>query len=354
MASLYGILDMRDLARPVEAVTEPNVAAAIREYLDQWNSRIEALVGEYADYTTVFQERYRVIDAGGTLDPSDEYSRGRPMRETTTYYDVGYPLNQFDGRVTWTSLFLAKATVDRVDQDVDAVSIRDRNTLMRVFLRSLMHKTNYTFPDEEHGNIAVKRLYNGDGLVPPTFMGEVFDNTHTHYLATNNAAITKAFLDIVYEHLAEHGLGVDVVLEVGRNVASAIELLTGFVANDSRDPKLRQADPPDEAITGNSRAIGRISNMEVRVSQDIPDNYGFATDLAGDPPVVMREDPEDSLRGLVSVQDPPNSNFPLRNSFFRRRIGAGVRNRANGVCFQVVASATYTDPTILISANTLG
>jgi hypothetical protein len=86
--------------------------------------------------------------------------------------------------------------------------------------------------------------------------------------------------------------------------------------------------------------------MEVRINDDLPDNYGYAYDAASDPPLAFREDPQPSLNGFRSVQDDPNDNYPLRNSFFVRRGGFGVRNRANGIAFQVVASTTYTDPTI--------
>jgi len=352
MPALYGIIDQRDLNRPVETITEVNLAAAMRVFLDQYNAAMNQMLGDFAVRTTLYQERFRLPVAAGELQPSDEYSRSiMTRRPDMPYYDVAYPLKQWDDRIGWTQLFLAKATGARIQEDIDASQQRDRLTMIKDLLRSLMYKTNYTWNDEERGVLNIKRLLNGDGVIPPAYAGKTFDGTHTHYFGANTATITAAVYTTVYEHLREHGLGSNVIVEIARNLETTTKGLTagGFVASpeftDSR-VVLPAGQVTAYARLQDPRAIGRIANMEVRVNDNLPDNYLFAYDAASDPPLAFREDEQPALNGFRNIQDNPSDNYPLRNSFFVRRAGFGVRNRANGVAVQIVASTTYTDPTI--------
>lgn len=351
MPSLYGIIDQRDLVNPVSQITERNLAEAINFYLNLWSGAMADYTAEFAFETTLYQERFYLPASTGGLELSDEYARGLATRRPTpTYFDVAYPLATWDDRKMWTQLYLAQATGEDIDRDVDDATARDRWTLFSEIRKAIMFKTNYTFNDDRYGALAIKRLLNGDGTIPPPIRTRTFDGTHNHYLGTNNATLTSAFLrDSVYEHLAEHGLNGRVVLEIAENLRDTVEAMTDFYpAASSQDPNLDLVDTDriSTARVGSARAIGRIHNMEVRVDEFMPDGYGLATDVAADPPIAMRVDAQAELRGFRMVQDSPNDNYPLRNAFFQRRVGFGIRNRLNGVAFQVVASATYTDPTL--------
>ncbi len=351
MPSLYGIIDQRDLAVPVAQITERNLAEAINFYLNLWSDAMADYTSEWAFQTTDYQERFYLPTSTGGLELSDEYARGLATRRPTpTYFDVAYPLVTWDDRKMWTQLYLAQASGTDIDADVDDATARDRWTLFTEIRKAVMFSANYTFNDERRGALGIKRLLNGDGTIPPPVRTRTFDGSHTHYIGTNNATLTSAFLrDSVYEHLAEHGLNGRIVLEIAENLRETVEAMTGFYpAASSQDPNLDlvTADQKSTARVGSARAIGRIHNMEVRVDEFMPDDYGMATDTAADPPIAMRVDSVAELQGFRMVQDSPNDNYPLRNAFFQRRVGFGIRNRLNGVAFQVVASATYTDPTL--------
>lgn len=348
MPTKYGVIDSRDLTRPVAEITERNLAASIRQYLDYYNLAFNRYLGLYAARTTDYSERFYIGAEAGRLRPSDEYSRGLFSRPPVqTYYDVAYPIGQWDDRLGWTELYLAKATGNTINNAVIASQERDRNTMLAELLSSIFFKTNYVYADPEWGNLTIRRLLNADGTVPPAYKGSTFSGTHNHYLATAGA-LTLAFLrDTVYEHLWEHGHGGDVVLEVARDVADTISGLTGYIpARIDQDTRLNLS-TGDEVTTAevvDSRAIGRIANMEVIINEDFPDTYGFATDRASDPPIMMREDAEGVLRGYRTMNDTPSDTFPLRGMYFQRRAGFGVRNRSNGVMFKVDAGAVYLDP----------
>jgi hypothetical protein len=351
MPSLYGIIDQRDLVQPVAQITERNLAEAIGFYLNLWTDAMAEYTAEWSAETTEYQQRFYLPTSTGGMELSDEYARGLATRRPTpTYFDVAYPLVTWDDRKMWTQLYLAQAAGTDIDRDVDDTTARDRWTLFTEIRKAIMFKTNYTFNDDKYGALGVKRLLNGDGAVPPPIGTHTFDGTHNHYLGTNNATLTSAFLrDSVYQHLAEHGLRGRVVLEIAENLQDTVEAMTEFYPrSDQGDPNLILvgADVQSSARVQHPRAIGRIHNMEVRVDEFMPDNYGLATDVAAEPPIAARVDVQPELRGLRMVQDSPNDNYPLRNAFFQRRIGFGIRNRLNGVAFQVVASATYTDPTL--------
>lgn len=350
MPTRYGIVDSRDAVKTVAQIGERNLAQAIRQFLDYYEAALNEFLGEYAARTTLYQERYYTGAAAGRNRPSDEYSRGLMSRPAVpSYFDVAYPLQAWDDRLGWTQTALAKLDGTTIQTQFLASQERDRNTLYAELLSSVFYKANYTWQDDEWGPLAVKRLVNNDGQAPPPYQNRTFLGTHQHYLATAGA-LTAVFLGTVYEHLREHGHGTDVVLEVARNLSATIQGLAGFrPAVATQDSRLNLA-PADEITTstvGNARGIGRIQNMEVRINDTFPDNYGFASDLASDPPIVMREDPETELRGYRIVQDTPNDNYPLRNAFFQRRAGFAVRNRTNGVMFLVDPGATYLDPATL-------
>ena len=351
MTSLYGIIDARELAGTVTTITENNLAEAMRFYLDLYNGAVTQLVADYANRTTLATERFYLPTEAGEMEPSDEYSRGIMVRRPSpTYYDVAYPIKSVDARLGWTQLFLAKATGTRVQEDFDAVQQKDKRTMLKDVLRALLYKTNYTWDDDEAGTLTIRRLLNADGTIPPPVGTKTFDGNHTHYAGTNSA-FNAAFMAVVYEHLREHGHGGNVIVEIARNLVSTVEGMTGFVpASKTFDARRNypagSTSAPITSTVTSPRAIGRIENMEIRVHDHFPDNYGFATDLSSPPPLAMREDAEATLNGLRLVQDTPIDNYPLRNAFFQRRVGFGTRNRSNGFCFQVVGSSTYTSPSI--------
>lgn len=350
MPTKYGILDSRDLQRTVAQITERGLAQAIRQYLDSYNAILNEFLGAYASPTTAYSERYYLGAQAGRNRPSDEFSRGLiSRRPEPTYFDVAYPIKQTEDRLGWTNLFLAKATGESIQRDFLASQERDRNTMLADLLSAIFYKTNYTWADDEHGSLTINRLLNGDGTVPPPFGGKTFLSTHTHYVSTNGA-LTQAFLATVYEHLREHGNGTDVVLEIARNLAATVQAMTGFAPAVSTQDSRLNLTTATQIVTSDvtsPRAIGRVANMEVRIHDSFPDNYFFATDLASDPPVAMREDPEAGLRGYQLTQDNADDNHPLRNAWFIRRAGFGVRNRSNGVMGIVDAGAVYLDPATL-------
>lgn len=350
MPTRYGIVDSRDLIRTVQQIGERNLATAITQYLNQYNAAFNEFLGEYAALTTEYKERYYTGVAAGRMRPSDEYSRGLMSRPPVpTYFDVAYPLSSVDDRLGWTQTVLAKLTGQRLQEQFNVVNERDRNTMLAGLYSAVFYSGNWTFSDDEWGDLTITRLLNNDGTVPPPYQNRTFAGTHNHYLSTGGA-LTATFLGTVYEHLREHGNGVDVVLEVARNVGNTISGLTGFYrAEQAVDGRINYnaTTQPESSTVTNARAIGRIQNMEIRVNDTFPDNYGFATDLGSEPPIVMRQDPEAELQGLRLVQDSPNDNYPLRNAFFQRRVGFGVRNRTNGVMFIVDAGGAYIDPPTL-------
>lgn len=347
MPTKFGVLDTRDLEQTVATTGQASLAAAIREYLDYYNAALNSFLGLYAIRTTEYTERYYSGAEAGRLRPSDQYGRGLISRAPDpTYFDVAYPIDQWDDRLGWTALFMSYATGQQINDEFIASQERDKNTLMAALFTSLFFKANYTWEDENHGTLSIKRLLNADGTVPPRWRSNSFSGSHQHYLGTDGA-VDYDFLVSVYEHLREHGYGSDVVLEVAPDVGTTISELDEFYeAQDTVDPRINfsNADTPTTATVTNNRAIGRIANMEVRVNEDFQDGYGFATDVDGEPPIAMREDPIDALRGFRIMNDTPSDQFPLTNAYMVRRAGFGIRNRVNGVCFSVNASTTYDDP----------
>jgi hypothetical protein len=60
----------------------------------------------------------------------------------------------------------------------------------------------------------------------------------------------------------------------------------------------------------------------------------------------MRVDPADTGLGMGLQLVAEDERYPIKSAHYRNRFGYGVRNRLNGVVVQLVASTSYTIPTI--------
>jgi hypothetical protein len=103
-------------------------------------------------------------------------------------------------------------------------------------------------------------------------------------------------------------------------------------------------------VSGDDGAIGRIFEFEVRVRNWMPAGYLLAYKEYGSNsplnPITYRISPVASWQGLYMPGD--EERFPLRQQWLERRYGFGVRQRTNGVIGQLIASTTYTKPTIQV------
>lgn len=308
------------------------------------------------------QERVPQISSGD-FERASEYGEPRGIRPAVAQFTMGYDFEFYDLAARFTWKFLADAPRSQVDA-INAMAVEGDNRL--VFSRvmaALFVNTNRLADINGQTDVNVYALYNADGTIPPTYQGNTFDGTHTHYLVSGGTVVDSTDLDDMYEHLVHHGYGADqgarVVLLANR---TDVKTMRHFRVADGDDFDFIPATGSpaqilavDERIVGAQVAsqlqglsvAGSYGNVVIIEENTIPAGYmamistGGAANLNN--PIGIREHQNTSLRGLRLVKG-PNADYPLIDSFYQRGFGTGVRHRGGAVVMQIKASGAYAPP----------
>lgn len=361
LTNIFGYHDSRDLAAQTLAdYTEDRAMRDIQQFAAEYNAKVQELERDLASRGTDVQSQYGT-SVGGEMQPYGEVGETEATRGGQPW-PVAYPIRAFRSRKMYTEQVLQGLTLDKLQQHILQEAVSNFETRRKMILRALLGSANYTFDDGTTnedwprmglGSLTIRRLANADSSV-----GEVMVNgsavsvgTLAHYFGTNNATLAITHFETAYAKLKAVGHARDVVVRIAPGNENAVKALTDFY----RLEDARIVDPTKKYSRVTSpRAIGRLhtNNMdaEVIVEDFMPTGYVFMNDRAGgedDKPVRIRERPEPVYKGWRLVQDETRASYgeaSLRNKRWEYIAGAGVRNRVNGVAFQIVASATYTDP----------
>jgi hypothetical protein len=353
MSTIYGLLGIGDRDTTVDSVGQAAVFNAINQITqrqeEETNLASQIFVEEE---TTNYLERY-YLPSGGMMQKSGRLTRPGAVKPVNSW-DVNYDLLDYRDQVAWDDVSYAYMSVGKLDAVVSGVTIRHQNTVRYEILRHLLNGTNDTFVDEIRGSLTIRRLANADGTVYPAVLGTSTDLTgHSHYAGTNyvSSAIsdTNNPYNTIKDNLLEHFGQGNVVVFINNAERAKTEALTAFV------PRTRMNVTPGANITTLNdqglpnipgEIIGSINDVLVSEWRWIPAGYMFGLDISQPGPLKRRVDIPASLRGfrLVAKQ----TEFPIDESFWRDRFGFGVGNRLNGVALQLVASTSYTTPTLYL------
>jgi hypothetical protein len=215
-------------------------------------------------------------------------------------------------------------------------------------------------------------LYNNDGIIPPPYLGNYFDGTHTHYLTSGSTVLDSADVETMIHHIAEHGYGRQGVYG-GQFLAlmhpddfTASDISAWRAGVDYGGPTKPKWDfipsslqpafmtiehvvgavPPPE-YNGLNIQGGYGDTWFVKTNY-MPIGYvilvatgGAESDLN---PVGFRQHPNPAYQGLRHIPGP--GPYPLQDSFYARGFGTGVRHRGAAVAMQITTNASYTAPPV--------
>lgn len=312
-----------------------------------FNRYSDALVSMLTFEVTRAQERVAQYETP-EFEAGTEYDT--PNKVQLSYVFRGFPLKNYDLGFGYTRQFLDDAR----GQEIQAIQAEVQNAYWnlqrRIVLRALFNNTNATVE-----GVSVKRLWNNDGEVPPTYRSFSHLGTHTHYLTTAGATVVSADLDDAETHLVHHGYGENgetLILHVNRADLPTIRGFTPYVpAASSTRPQIISG--PIVGQTGSTSGFG--INVEgyhgrwvIVENNDIPANYFLGTATGGtfanQNPVGLRVHENPTARGL-RLHAGTFGELPIVGSVYDTYIGAGVRHRGGAVVMQETAGA-YTVPTI--------
>lgn len=344
---LYGFHNLKDVfAERVTGARIEEVNTAIEQAVAEHNRQMNALFDLFAERVTVSQRRFKSATAA-RLQPLDENGRARPIRPAGKY-DTGFPL--YGAGSAWGANFVtrAKMTVADANRITATMLGADKRWTRDQLLSALYAKDNYTFPDEEDGDIVVKPLANGDTDTYLLTSGSDINAVATNLLgqATAIADATNPY-PTIHDALVNHPEnGGDVIALIPTGLKATTEALGTF--HQASDPNLRVGTGQTELVgTLNVALPGMLIGYEdsgVWIAEwpSLPANYIIATTTQGDRPLGMREHPEPELQGFAKRAE--RNDHPFYESQFDRHAGFGANNRVGAVVMRI-SNATYAVPT---------
>ena len=330
---------------------------------------LETLWGEFADRLSVFNMQHSLwvgtfgsvtdrttdrvaIPRLAKMERATEF--GQPALIRTERVARAYYLDHWDIGIGFTQEFLDDATTVEIQANRLLVEEAYRSRERANVFELLMRESNFTDPKE---GLSVKRLYNGDGEIPPDYDIYTFDGNHTHYLTTAGAAFVEADLTSMEDDLISHGYGDNAVGGAGgeilcflpRDLMAKARAFTNFIP--AATSQIAEILPNSGVIVGNRptgagwRIEGTVNRTALIESTAIPagNAVGMVTGGLLNPgnPLALRLHSNPSARGLRLNQG--RNDYPLVDSFYDAYMGGGVKHRGAAIIMQETAGS-YVDP----------
>lgn len=238
MADLaYGFIDLEHLLNNRLADSSvQEIEEAIRVSVEEHNRQVGEALSEMVEVTTEYKRRFKG-GFSGTLQPIDDMGNPLPVRGGSSY-DVAFPIK--GGGTAWGNnrISRAKMTVNDVNRNTLGALRLDADWMKRHMLGALLDNTSWTYSDEDHGDLVIQPLANGDSVEFVRKNGS--SSADNHYLAQSAgiADATNPFPNIFTE-LSEHpeNEGAEIVCYIPSNVKADVEALTDFV--EVSDPNVQ-------------------------------------------------------------------------------------------------------------------
>lgn len=301
------------------------------------------------------------LGANSGFQEASEYGIPTSSRPVGNVLDMGATFKWFDNRWGSTWRYLADATSVEIEAATQAILSADSELVFGKVMGTLFNPVNRSVVDPKTGAVYnVLAFANGDGWTPPSYGGNSFSGTHTHYRTSGAATIDSGDLDEAISDLKSHGYS----SENGSQIVIFVNPAQGDVINGFRVATTAKADfipavgarfySPNQLV-GDQPANtwagfpvkGAYDEALIIESTRIPAGYVAALASGGSSlpsnPIMLREHPR--LKGLQLVPG-KNTDYPLVDSYWIRGIGTGVRHRLAGLVVQITSSAAYTAPAL--------
>jgi len=343
---------------------------AYQEGLTEANRLRDPVVALLTRRTTLESEPFFSTGARAEFEEASEYGEPVGHRPTQAHEFLGYTFKWYDLAARFTWMYLANAPANQVDATAAMALEADNRNVFNLVMKTVFNNTRRT---NEKGTTVYPWYAGVAGDLPPAVGSTTFADSHNHFVTTGTATLTAASVENLYDLIAEHGykaaLGYRHVLLVNKAEADYMRNWRS-AANGGTSPatggglydfvpaqgtpsflvpdnlRIENASQPPSTYQGMT-VVGQYGNWLVVEEEYIPAGYlvGFAT---GGPenvqnPVVLREHPNASLRGLRLVKG-RTPDYPLIDSFYNRGIGSGINTRGAGAVLQVDSGATYSVP----------
>jgi len=360
MARGYNAL--ADVLRTADGVDVNRLFAETQQAVAARNAQRQRWLDLIAYRTT--QPTDNVLQVGDTssiqMEEASEYGLPQGLRVTGDFITMGARAKWYDIGAKFTYRGLADMSSEQVAAVTNAALEADNKKVYELAMGQLFRPTNVQFTEN---GVAMTQFafWNGDGAVPPTYNGQSFDGTHTHFRTSGAANVQSGDLDEIITDFRSHGFSA----ETGTQMVLLVNPVEGAIINGFRvaDGAAEDFVPaagarfftPDHllgqqpaATWGGFAVKGAYGELLVIEDSRVPAGYlvGLTSggENVGTAPIMLREHPK--LTGLQIIPG-PNGNYPLVESYFAHFVGAGVRQRGAGLVMQITANAAYAPPASL-------
>lgn len=361
----YGYNDAARVVASVDGVDLSSLWVEVNQALDEWNAHRAALTALLSYPTVNVADAVPQVSDGAlaSFQEASEYGEPTGIRPGG-FLTLGYDFRDFDLAARYTWMFLRDSSAEQIRAVTSYALAADNKLTSGLILKRLFDPAPVTTAS---GHTAYG-LWNADGMVPPDSQGQVFDNTHTHYVASGSSKIDSGDIEDSIKHVRQHSYAVTpgskLICPVHPDEAEEISAFrAGEENNNGRKAKWTfvpsVASPPfvtpdnivGQQVSGESAGLeilGSYGPALVTESYACPSGYvlTFATYGPDNPSNVIgvRQHVNPLYQGLRIL--PGNDRlYPLTDSFFCRSLGCGCRHRGGAVVTQLT-TGSYTVPSI--------
>jgi hypothetical protein len=335
--------------------------------LEVLNSAHAAFAGLLTHNTTNAADLVPQASDRADFEEASEFGEPKGIRLAPDTMLLGFDFRDYDSATRYTWRFLRDATADQINGVHNLALSADGRLVYTKVLSALLNPVQRLNPE----GVPIYGLWSGDGNVPPDYITNTFDGSHTHYTVSGAAVIDSGDVEALIEQVTEHGFGVNegeglLVLtnpaqarlirswRAGQVNANGQTALWDFIPAEGTPAFLSAeqiiGDRPPASYQG-LKVAGSYGPALVIEHALMPAGY-VAVVATGGPgsslnPVGFREHKNPSYRGLRMIPG-PSDKYPLTSSFYSRSFGCGIRNRGSAAVMQIKATGSYAVPVVLL------
>jgi hypothetical protein len=373
MAQVLGAHSLVDLAFPASidagllkqyeretGVSAEAVISAAATLVGDVNTKIMSTSGGLLYITEEDQAMYEQGAGERTETPREvEYSRSDAVRGGEQGHM--FPRYDYEDYIEMTNMFKRRGNLEQLRRSLNRVAERWQNRVDReIWTRALTNTENVVGAGYDAG-WAIGTGTNAN-LIPPQYMGNAFDSTHTHYVWSASGSTTLIeHVNAGMLQLRHHGISGTLALYVSQTdvptylASAAVRKLEPtrfvFVGGNSGSP-VGYAQGEIQGVPGELIGYfdGDWGTAEIRYHPRIPTEYAFLTKSYGvnhpENGIHVRVDPI----GFGLRVDPQLSKSltpKIEALKFEATHGVSVGSRLNGVAlYRHTGISSYANPTI--------
>lgn len=347
----WGFFQLEDhYNRLVSDLESTVVDTALRQSAAAYTRDLDAMRDTLVTRTTAREGNFELPTSG---EPQPASENGTP-RPTQGYRRInqGYPMWRAMDSFGFNQEAYAKLTVADMDKEMLRMESKFARWNMKRMLAAIFTNASWTFSEEGRSDLTVRGLATtADGSIYLDQNGDLA--TFEHYTGQANA-IGNASGDNPFEAnaaiLRGHAANTGVIVHyIGTGLVTSTKALADFYPYNPNGGLVNYGDGVDLASNEVARylgfgneVIGVVGDGVVVSAARMPANYVLSVVDSLDRLLVMREEPQESLRGLRVIPFQVDSNF--RKWDFYEKAGYAVNNPI-GAAVREIGDASYDIPT---------